>query len=65
MATPKVPKDRIQVLSTAFEKAFQDQALHAQMKKAGESVRLLTRPQIEDILAKQTSAIEKFKDLLT
>ena len=65
MATPKVPADRIQALGAAFEKAFQDQALHAQMKKAGEAVRLLTRPQIEEILAKQNDAIEKFKDLLT
>jgi len=65
MATPKVPKDRIQALSTAFETAFKDQALHAQMKKAGEAVRLLTRPEIEKILAQQNEAILKFKDLLT
>jgi tripartite-type tricarboxylate transporter receptor subunit TctC len=65
MATPKTPADRIQRLSAAFEKAFQDQALHEQMKKAGESVRLLTRPQIEEILAQQNAAIERFKDLLT
>ena len=65
MATPKVPNDRIQVLINAFETAFKDQALTAQMNKAGESIRLLTRPQIEDVLAKQNDAIVRFKDLLT
>jgi len=65
MATPKVPDDRIRVLSAAFEKAFQDKMLHEQMVKAGESIRLLTRQEIEAILAKQTEAIERFKDLLT
>jgi hypothetical protein len=35
------------------------------MNKAGESIRLLTRPQIEDVLAKQNDAIVRFKDLLT
>jgi tripartite-type tricarboxylate transporter receptor subunit TctC len=65
MATPKVPNDRIQVLIHAFETAFKDNALNEQMKKAGESIRLLTRPQIEDILAKQNDAIVRFKDLLT
>jgi len=65
MATPKVPDDRIQILINAFETAFKDDALNTQMKKAGESIRLLTRPQIEEILAKQNDAIVRFKDLLT
>lgn len=64
MATPKVPNDRIEVLIKAFEKAFKDEMLQEQMKKAGESIRLLTRPQIEDLLAKQNDAIVRFKDLL-
>jgi tripartite-type tricarboxylate transporter receptor subunit TctC len=65
MVTPKVPDDRIKILSTAFEKAFQDQALLEQMKKAGESIRPLNRAQIHELVVKQAQAIEKFKDLLT
>ena len=65
LTTPKVPNDRIALLSAAFEKAFQDKALLEQMKKAGESIRLLTRPQIETMVAKQADVIEKYKDLLT
>jgi tripartite-type tricarboxylate transporter receptor subunit TctC len=65
MASPKVPDDRIQILTNAFETAFKDDAVNTQMKKAGESIRLLTRPQIEGILAKQNDAIVRFKDLLT
>jgi tripartite-type tricarboxylate transporter receptor subunit TctC len=65
LTTPKVPNDRIQILSAAFEKAFQDKALHEQMQKAGEAIQLLTRPQIEALVAKQTEVIEKYKDLLT
>jgi putative tricarboxylic transport membrane protein len=65
LTTPKVPNDRIQVLSAAFEKAFQDKALHEQMQKAGENIQLLTRPQIEALVSKQAEVIEKYKDLLT
>ena len=65
MATPKTPNDRIQVLSAAFEKAFQDKALHAQMNKAGEHIRLLNRAQIEELTVKQVKLIEQFKDVLT
>jgi putative tricarboxylic transport membrane protein len=65
MVTPKVPDDRIKILSTAFEKAFQDQALLEQMKKAGEAIRPLNRAQIHELVVKQAEAIEKFKDLLT
>jgi tripartite-type tricarboxylate transporter receptor subunit TctC len=65
LTTPKVADDRIHILSAAFEKAFQDKALLEQMQKAGESIRLLTRPQIEELVAKQADVIEKYKDLLT
>ena len=65
MATPKVPNDRIQILSAAFEKAFQDKAMHAQMEKAGEAIRLLNPAQIQELVVKQAEAVEKFKDLLT
>ena len=64
MTTPKVPNDRVQILNTAFEKAFADKMLWQQMEKAGEYLTLLTQPQIIDMLAKQTKAIEKYKDLL-
>ena len=64
MTTPKVPNDRIQILDTAFEKAFADKMLWQQMEKAGEYLTLLTQPQIIDMLAKQTEAIEKYKDML-
>src|SRR4051812_35156556 len=47
MATPKTPDDRIAALSAAFEKAFEDKALTEQMEKAGESIVLLKRPEIE------------------
>ncbi len=60
-----MPNDRIALLSAAFEKAFQDKALLEQMKKAGESIRLLTRTQIETMVAKQADVINKYKDLLT
>jgi tripartite-type tricarboxylate transporter receptor subunit TctC len=65
MVTPKVPDERVNFLSAAFEKAFRDQALLAQMKKAGESIRPLTRAQIHELVVKQAEAIVKFKDLLT
>lgn len=65
MTTPKVPDDRIKMLSTAFEKAFEDKALAEQMEKAGEVIVLLKRPDIERMVAKQAEVIEKFKDLLT
>ncbi len=64
MTTPKVPDDRVQILASAFEKAFADKTLWEQMEKAGEFVRLLNRQQIDAMLSKQTSAIEKYKDLL-
>jgi tripartite-type tricarboxylate transporter receptor subunit TctC len=65
MATPKLPNDRAQILSAAFEKAFQDKAMHAQMEKAGEAIRLLNPAQIQELVVKQSEAVEKFKDLLT
>jgi tripartite-type tricarboxylate transporter receptor subunit TctC len=64
MATPKVPDDRIAILSNAFAKAFEDKMLWEQMHKAGEYLKLLTRPQVEDMVAKQAEVIEKYKDLL-
>src|SRR5260370_42301289 len=64
MATPKVPDERIAMLSTAFAKAFEDKMLWEQMEKAGEYLKLLTRPQVEDMVAKQTEVIEKYKDVL-
>jgi len=64
MATPKVPDDRIAILSNAFAKAFEDKMLWEQMHQAGEYIKLLTRPQVEDMVAKQAQVIEKYKDLL-
>jgi tripartite-type tricarboxylate transporter receptor subunit TctC len=64
MATPKVPDERIAVLSNAFAKAFEDKMLWEQMEKVGEYLKLLTRPQIEAMVKKQSDVIEKYKDLL-
>jgi hypothetical protein len=38
--------------------------LWEQMQKAGEYLKLLTRAQVEDMVAKQTEVIEKYKDVL-
>jgi tripartite-type tricarboxylate transporter receptor subunit TctC len=65
MTTPKVPSDRIKAVSDAFERAFQDKAMLEQMEKAGESIRLLNRAQIDELVVQQSIAIEKFKDLMT
>jgi len=64
MATPKVPDDRIALLSDAFTKAFEDQMLWEQMQKAGEYLKLLTRAQIETLVKQQAEVIEKYKELL-
>ena len=64
MTTPKVPDDRIATLSSAFAKAFEDKMLWEQMQKAGEYLKLLTRAQVEEMVAKQTEVIEKYKDVL-
>jgi tripartite-type tricarboxylate transporter receptor subunit TctC len=64
MATPKVSEERIAMLSDAFAKAFEDKMLWEQMQKVGEYLKLLTRPQIADMVRKQTEVIEKYKDLL-
>ena len=64
MTTPKVPDERIAVLSDAFDKAFKDPMLWEQMEKVGEFLRLLSRPQIEQMVAKQAIEIEKYKDVL-
>jgi tripartite-type tricarboxylate transporter receptor subunit TctC len=64
MATPKVPDDRIAVLSSAFAKAFEDKMLWEQMQKAGEYLKLLTGRQAGDMVRKQAEVIEKYKDLL-
>ena len=64
MATPKVADDRIATLSSAFAKAFEDKTLWEQMQKAGEYLKLLTRPQVEAMVGKQAVVIEKYKDLL-
>ncbi|HKC32840.1 MAG TPA: tripartite tricarboxylate transporter substrate-binding protein, partial [Xanthobacteraceae bacterium] len=64
MATPKVPDDRIAVLAGAFDKAFKDPTLWEQMEKVGEFLRLLSRPQIEQMVARQAIEIEKYKDVL-
>ena len=64
MLTPKVPEDRIAILSNAFAKAFEDKLLWEQMQKAGEYLKLLTRPQVEDMVKKQAEVIERYKELL-
>ena len=64
MTTPKVPDDRIAVLSGAFVKAFEDKMLWEQMQKAGEYLKLLTRPQAGEMVRKQAEVIERYKDLL-
>jgi len=64
MVTPKVPDDRIAVLAGAFDKAFKDPTLWEQMEKVGEFLRLLSRPQIEQMVARQAIEIEKYKDVL-
>jgi putative tricarboxylic transport membrane protein len=64
MATPKVPEERIAMLSSAFAKAFEDKMLWEQMQKVGEYLKLLTRPQIAEMVRKQAEVIEKYKDLL-
>ena len=64
MTTPKVPDDRVGVLTAAFAKAFEDKALWEQMQKAGEYIKPLTRAQVEDMVRKQAEVIERYKDLL-
>jgi tripartite-type tricarboxylate transporter receptor subunit TctC len=64
MATPKVPDERIVILGNAFAKAFEDKMFWEQMEKVGEYLKLLTRPQIEVMVRKQSDVIEKYKDLL-
>jgi tripartite-type tricarboxylate transporter receptor subunit TctC len=64
MTTPKVPDDRIAILSDAFAKAFEDKMLWEQMHKVGEYIKLLTRAQVDDMVRKQAEVIEKYKDLL-
>jgi tripartite-type tricarboxylate transporter receptor subunit TctC len=64
MATPKVPDDRIAILSNAFAKAFEDKMLWEQMEKVGEYIKVLTRAQIEDLVRKQAEFIDRYKDLL-
>jgi tripartite-type tricarboxylate transporter receptor subunit TctC len=64
MATPKVPDDRIAILSDAFAKAFEEKMLWEQMQKVGEYIRQLTRVQIEAPVRKQAEVIDKYKDLL-
>jgi hypothetical protein len=34
------------------------------MQRAGEYLKLLTRPQVEDMVRKQAEVIERYKDLL-
>lgn len=65
MTSPKVPDERVAILSAAFEKAFADKGLEEQMQKAGEWLTVLKRPQIETIVKGQSEVINKFKDLLT
>ncbi|MFL6797799.1 MAG: tripartite tricarboxylate transporter substrate binding protein [Xanthobacteraceae bacterium] len=64
MTTPKVPDDRVAILSNAFAKAFEDKQLWEQMNKVGEYPKLLTRAQVEDMVKKQGEAIERYKDAL-
>jgi len=64
MATPKVPQERIAILSDAFAKAFEDKMLWEQMQKVGEYLKLLTPAQVETMVKKQADVIEKYKELL-
>ena len=64
MTTPKVPEDRLAVLSNAFAQAFEDKMLWQQMEKVGEYLKLLTRAQVEDMVRKQAEVIDRYKDLL-
>jgi tripartite-type tricarboxylate transporter receptor subunit TctC len=64
MSTPKVPEERIAILSAAFAKAFEEKLLWEQMEKVGEYLKLLSRPQIDAMVKKQSEAIERYKDLL-
>jgi tripartite-type tricarboxylate transporter receptor subunit TctC len=64
MSTPKVPEERIAILSAAFAKAFEEKLLWEQMEKVGEYLKLLTRAQIDATVKKQSEVIERYKDLL-
>ena len=64
MTTPKVPEDRVTILTNAFAKAFEDKMLWEQMNKVGEYPKLLTRAQVEAMVKKQAEVIEKYKELL-
>lgn len=63
--TPKTPNDRVAVLAAAFEKAFKEKELAQRMQKAGESLKLLTRPDIQKIVDGQVAVIHKYKAFLT
>jgi tripartite-type tricarboxylate transporter receptor subunit TctC len=65
LTSPKVPADRVAVLSAAFEQAFKDKMLWEQMEKAGEFLRMLSAAEVQTMVAKQVDVIEKYKDLLT
>jgi hypothetical protein len=59
-----VPEERMAMLGNAFAKAFEDKMLWEQMQKVGEYLKLLTRPQIAEMVKKQAEVIEKYKELL-
>ena len=64
MATPKVPDDRIAVLSARIRQGVRGQGAvgaDAEGRRISEAAH---RPQIEDMVAKQAEVIEKYKDLL-
>ena len=64
MTTPKVPDDRVAVLTSAFARAFEDKMLWEQMNKVGEHPTLLAPAQILAMVTKQAEVIERYKDLL-
>src|SRR5262249_19116885 len=59
MTTPKVPDDRIAILSSECARACEDKTWGEKRQRAGESLKLLTRARVEDRGAKQTGVIEK------
>jgi putative tricarboxylic transport membrane protein len=65
MTTPKVPEDRVAVLTHAFAKAFEDKQLWEQMNKVGEFPTLMTPAQVLATVKQQAELIEKYKDLLS
>jgi tripartite-type tricarboxylate transporter receptor subunit TctC len=65
VAPPGLPEDRVSELQEAFDCAFENEDLLAELEEQGRPINVLSGPEWQDVINEALSTSEEFQSILT